>query len=354
MKATCTILSAIIVSCVTSAFFNKPMFAKPEKEVAHGVAPSLTFAESQVHMVFSTGDSILYCFSTNQGESFSKPLFAGFVPNLSVGGGRGPQIISANGHLLIAVASTEGNLYTFTKKDKSSLWKEGARINDTSEIAKEAFVSLSSNRNGDVYAVWLDLRYDNKNKIVGAKSLDGGQTWSKNKIIYRSPDSTVCECCRPSVVMKDETVVVMFRNWLKGNRDMHVITSTDGGSHFGEAVKAGDGSWKLNGCPMDGGALIIDSDNTIHTVWRRQQEIFIWTKGKKEQSVTQGRQCVIAGDKGKHYIAFVDEGKIYCRKPDGNKVELGRGSYPDIVKTDLGSVVCAWEVGGRIYTASVK
>jgi hypothetical protein len=137
-------------------------------------------------------------------------------------------------------------------------------------VAKEAFVSLASNENGEVYAVWLDLRNNNKNKIAGAKSSDGGATWSRNKIIYTSPDGTVCECCKPSVEMGNRVIAVMFRNWLNGNRDLFITKSVDGGQSFDKVMQLGEGNWKLNACPMDGGALIINNDNTITTVWRRE------------------------------------------------------------------------------------
>ena len=86
-------------------------------------------------------------------------------------------------------------------------------------------------------------------------------------MIYSSPDTTVCECCKPSVAMKGNKVYVMFRNWLNGNRDLHIIQSNDGGINFGKAQKLGEGSWKLKGCPMDGGGVIINTDNSILTVF---------------------------------------------------------------------------------------
>ncbi|MEJ7682118.1 MAG: sialidase family protein [Segetibacter sp.] len=101
---------------------------------------------------------------------------------------------------------------------------------------------------------WL-LKSPKGQNVYGAKSVDGGKTWSKNILVYESPDSTVCECCKPSVTMKGNNVYVMFRNWLNGSRDLYVIKSSDGGKSFAQAQKLGKGSWKLNGCPMDGGGL---------------------------------------------------------------------------------------------------
>src|SRR5207249_5361510 len=123
-------------------------------------------------------------------------------------------------------------------------------------------------------AVWLELRENKQNKIFGEKSNDSRKTWSKNSLIYASPDSTVCECCKPSVAMKGTAVYVMFRNWLNGNRDLYLIRSSDGGNTFGHAQKLGNGNWALNGCPMDGGGLTINKNGDPETVGKRQSKIF--------------------------------------------------------------------------------
>lgn len=45
----------------------------------------------------------------------------------------------------------------------------------------------------NAFAVWLDIRNDNGKgqRIFGAQSSDGGVTWSKNILVYASPDNTV-------------------------------------------------------------------------------------------------------------------------------------------------------------------
>ena len=54
-------------------------------------------------------------------------------------------------------------------------------------------------------------------------------------------------------------VAVMWRNWLNGSRDMFAALSSDGGKTFATAQKLGSGTWKLNGCPMDGGSIAVRS-----------------------------------------------------------------------------------------------
>lgn len=347
------IISCIAIITLAQSFINLPVkILAGEKSMAiNGKAPSIIAEGNTVYMTYASGDSILFCFSAYKGKSFSVPALVAVLPNLSVGGGRGPQVVLMGDQLIVAAADTKGDLYTFIKKKSALTWEAGGRINDIPEVAKEAFVSLAANSQGEVYAIWLDLRGDNKNKIAGSSSLDAGKTWSKNKIIYKSPDSTVCECCKPSVAMKNKLVVVMFRNWMKGNRDLYIIQSKDGGSNFGKAQKLGEGSWKLNGCPMDGGGIVINSDNTINTVWRRQENVYRCEAGKKEEMIAVGKQCVIAGNNGNDFIALVDEGKVYSIKPDGTKIEVGSGRYPQLAATGESTAFCAWEKEGKVYYA---
>lgn len=353
MNRTIAILAGIKLSLLLQSFIPLLPVSTVGKDEGpvFGMAPSLFSENGKVYMAFASGDSIQYCLSNDKGKRFSAPMFVAVLPKLGVGGGRGPQIIAVKGRLMIAAVDDIGNIYTFTKNEQAITWEKMGRINDVPDIAKEGFVSFAANNRGEVYAVWLDLRTDKKNKIAGAMSRNGGRTWSKNKIIYMSPDSTVCECCKPSVEMKDRLVVVMFRNFINGNRDLHIIQSADGGLNFGEARKLGEGSWKLNGCPMDGGGLVINSDNSVQTIWRRQGNIFRCEAGKKEEWIAVGKQCVMAGNKGSNYIAFMNDGKAYCIKPDKTLVELGRGGYPQIESTGATSAICAWENEGKIIFA---
>ena len=58
--------------------------------------------------------------------------------------------------------------------------------------------------------------------LRGALRPTAALTWSKNVLIYQSPDGTICECCHPSVAIdKSGRILVMWRNSLGGSRDMY-------------------------------------------------------------------------------------------------------------------------------------
>jgi hypothetical protein len=202
----------------------------------------------------------------------------------------------------------------------------------------------------NAFAVWLDLRENGHNKIFGARSNDGGRRWSKNFLIYSSPDSSVCECCKPSTVIKGNDVYVMFRNWLNGNRDLYLIRSSDGGNTFGQAQKLGDGNWKLDGCPMDGGTFVVTESGNVETVWKRKDNIYACETGKPEARIGEGRNCTMEIVNGKNVYAWTENGRVVLLKPGGTKEKLGAGSLPILKSLDNAHVICVWENEKQIHS----
>ena len=58
-------------------------------------------------------------------------------------------------------------------------------------------------------------------------------------------------------------IVVMWRNWLGGSRDMYLARSRDGVT-FSKPEKLGTGTWQINACPMDGGGLVDFAEQRRH------------------------------------------------------------------------------------------
>ncbi|HEU5052111.1 MAG TPA: sialidase family protein [Hanamia sp.] len=349
-------LSTILLGfCSISFFFsckqkNSNTFAVKEFVVAEGQMPSLVRAgDDGVDLVYGKGDSILYTHS-NDGKAFSDPVLVDVLPGLYSFATRGPQIAETDSGPVITACTQEGNIFSYYKK--GSNWFKGALVNDTAGIAKEGLMDLSADGK-KVFAVWLDLRGNQRNKIVGARSEDGGKTWLPNKILYVSPDSVVCACCKPSVAVHGKEVDVMFRNWLGGNRDLYLLHSTDGGVSFSPAQKLGEGSWILNACPMDGGGLAINENGKVQTVWRRKDSIYADVPGEKEKLLGAGKNCTVANVRDQFYFAWSDSSKIRLLTPDGKKLSLGEGMLPVMTSINEHEILCAWEDEQQIHAALI-
>ena len=322
--------------------------------VAQGEIPNL-FVDSKnvIHLTYGKGDSILYCYSSDKGKTFSSSVLVDTMPNLFSFAMRGPQIAAANNTVVIIATDKRGDIFSW-QKDTSGKWLKGARVNDVDTIAKEGLTALGSDGNKNLVAVWLDLRNDHKNNLFGSKSADGGITWSKNFMIYTSPDGHICECCKPSVAINGSNVFVMFRNWVMGNRDLYLIKSLDGGTTFSAAEKLGTDSWQLNGCPMDGGGLAISSGNIAETVWRRKNKIYACEMGQQEKEIGEGKSCTIASAGNKNVYAWIQNGKVICLLPDGKKQEIGEGSLPVLKPVSENEVLCVWEADKNIKSRLIQ
>lgn len=320
--------------------------------IAKGQMPQVAKDKNNgIHIVYGSGDSIMY-ISSRDGNSFTSPSVIAFLPKLFASAMRGPQIAAVADGIVVTACTKEGNIFSF-RKEASGKWTRARKVNEVKEVAKEALMALSAD-GFNVYAVWLAVKNPKGQNVYGAKSIDGGKTWTKNRLLYESPDGTVCECCKPSIAMKGNNVYVMFRNWLKGNRDLYLIRSSDAGKSFGQAQKLGNGSWKLNGCPMDGGGLVIDKNGNPKTVWRREGKIYASTPGMPEKEIGEGHNCSIETINNKNSYAWTENGNVVVMKPGGKKIILGKGSLPLVKALNNEQLICIWENEKQIHASVLE
>jgi len=318
--------------------------------VSKGRMPSLcSDTAGHVFIAFGSADSIFLITASGNGPAFSTPELVAVLPGLVASSMRGPQVASTSSELIITAGNKAGNLFSFSKSTGGN-WLPAVKINDVDTVSKEGLTALGAD-GSRAFAVWLDLR-DGHNKIMGASSADGGKTWSANTTAYASPDTTVCECCKPSVVVKGDNVYIMFRNQLAGMRDLYLVQSADAGKHFSEAQQLGTGSWALNGCPMDGGGLVINH-GIAETLWRRKDSIFYCKAGEKEMGVGKGKNCTIESINGKNLYAWTENGDVIIVTPDGSHRNLGKGQLPQIKRMNDTTVLCVWENEKQVYAEMV-
>jgi len=200
----------ILVACSEKRNRTKEDFV-----IANGQMPSLAKdKQNDLHVVYGCGDSILFTYMFATDTAFNPPLIS-VLPDLAASHTWGPQIACSDNGLTVTACNSNGHIFSYHNAGTAN-WTSTARVNDADTIANENIMSPGGDGKYD-YAVWLGLRGSGQNKIYGARTHDGGKTWSSNKLIFESPDTTVCQCCKPSVVVNDNKVYVMFRNWFDGN-----------------------------------------------------------------------------------------------------------------------------------------
>lgn len=350
------------------------VFAGEAIELARGEAsrhpqqPQLAVDGSGgIHIVYGIHDVVCYQSSTDGGKTFGKATELTFAHAMSLGMRRGPRIAATNKAICITAIGgkqgrgRDGDVLAMSSQDGGKTWTGPVQVNDVDDAAREGLHAMAAGPKGEMCCVWLDLR-NKATEIAASTSLDGGKTWSKNVLAYKSPDGSVCECCHPSVAIDERgRIYVQWRNSLGGNRDIYVTTSTDGGKKFANATKLGTGTWPLKACPMDGGAIAV-TGNQVSSVWRRDKSLFLVRSGKSaEEPLGTGEQPWIASTKDGPFVVWLNKrGEQAFLLTPGQKTPVSlanRAGDPVIAAspTGTGPVVATWESrDGKNHTILCK
>ena len=205
--------------------------------------PQMAVSGTFTGLTYGAGDSIYFLSSRDEGKTFTAPVRVGGGAVIPLSRHRGPRIvISGDTVVITAVAGktlstaqhahglpSDGDLMAWKSTDHGVSWSKGTVVNDVPGSPTEGLHTLAADGHGNLFAAWLDHRGGKGTKLYGARSTDGGMTWAKNVQIYASPDGSICECCHPSAAFtSDGRILVMFRNWLGGSRDLYLTESGDG------------------------------------------------------------------------------------------------------------------------------
>lgn len=312
--------------------------------IGRGDEPQITSdLKNVVRLVYGNGDSIYYALSTDKGKTFSKPTLVAEVPEMQLGMSRGPQITSSKDYSVVTSMDKQGNIHAYRLTHRSGQWQKIGNVNDSEGSAPEGLMSIASDDNNNFFAVWLDLREERQNNICFSVLKRDGH-WDKNKFVYKSPDGHVCECCKPSIVVNGNHVSIMFRNWLMGSRDLYLISSSDRGEKFTGATRLGNDTWHLNGCPMDGGGITINTDNHVRTAWQRQGYVYSCEPGKSEERIGEGRAVGINSK-----IVFWEKGQeLFIKNDRGVPQKIGEGSSLSILQLTDRNILAIWSSEKRI------
>jgi hypothetical protein len=319
--------------------------------------PQMVVQGHDVFLTFGGPNEIYFARSSDDGHSFPRPVRIASVPKMDLGRHRGPRIALAGKALVVTAvikdeaAGLPGDLVAWRSTDNGTHWSEPVRVNDVRMAANEGLHDLASDGKNLLFATWLDHRALQAKQpgvgpqLYGAVSKDGGRTWSKNVLVYKSPSGSICSCCHPNAVAESSgALYVMFRNDVEGSRDEYLIESQDGGRSFGAARKLGSGTWPLNACPMDGGGLAVEGNEFV-SVWRRDKTIYTASGSSGEHEIGPGKDADIALTRDGRFLIWTSPEGLVVSGPDARKPALldAQGGFGQLRRLDDDRVVAAWE-----------
>jgi len=310
--------------------------------------PQLAASNGTVAIAFGSGESIWLARSTDNGRTFAPPAKVADLPKLLLGRHRGPRVVVTGNTILVSAIATESDLHLWRSTDGGRTWSKPIVINDKPTAAREGLHAMAADSEGHVAAAWLDDRLPGGKRLWGAFSNDGGATWSKNVMLH---EGAICECCHPSLLSLGKgEFAVMWRNKLDGSRDFYVRHLRDG-KPVGAEVKQGEGTWKLEACPMDGGGIALHN-SVISTAWRREHDIYLVRSGKPEVKLGPGMDVALAANSKGEYAVWTNGKGIDALLPGSSTpTRLAEaGAFPAILALPDGAVLAAWEENGAIST----
>jgi hypothetical protein len=315
-----------------------------------GTQPQLAASGDQVYLAVGAGNTISVARSDDGGATFAAPVALPAAGVLSLGRHRGPRIAAtARAVVVTAVAGAkgggaDGDLLAWRSTDRGRTWSAPVTINRVRGAAREGLHGFAADPSGLLVLAWLDLR-DQGTRLYAALSRDDGATWSPDRLVYASPSGTICQCCHPSVAIgPGGRIVVMFRNSLDGRRDLYVTESRDGET-FAPPVKQGVGSWRLDACPMDGGAIVAAADG-VTSIWRREGDVFLVSGRGPESRLGAGHDPTAAGSAHGVDAAWTAPQGIAVRMAGAAPAVVGPGGFASLLAR-RDTLVVASEHDGR-------
>ena len=237
-------------------------------------APHVSLTDGNVPLVQWTkgGTSGGIFTSRLVGGSFTSPVQvtpAGMAVNVGSSYGVDLECASDTAFVCFKTASFfDGKVYAVRSLDGGQTWGDTLRIdseNTNFPYMPELFVRPGGHPmvgyiRSDSFEVVVDQKF--------TQSMDGGLTWSPE--ISTSPTGLgfmPCECCPPTQVAYDNTVMSLWR-YNEGNvRDIHAVISTDNGSTFTQFERIDSTYWVTGQCPTTGPDATISGDSVVVT-WK--------------------------------------------------------------------------------------
>jgi hypothetical protein len=372
-------LSALLLAVQTATPIHPVTLKTPEgaREPQVSVQPILTgipdppigrFGGTEsdpvaVHVVFGTKNAIYVSSSRDRAGSFFDPVRVANVGSLALGMRRGPRIAASGPWVVVTAIAGErgggrdGDLLCWRSEDYGLSWNPAGRINSKEGSAREGLHAMAAGPKGAIFCAWIDLDGDAP-RICGALSKDAGGSWG-TPVVVQGDSTAICPCCHPSVAIDaNGAVAVMWRGQENGARDMVVARSENGGTTFSSPAKIGSGTWKLDACPMDGGALVSTLGRTL-SVWRRQDKIYRAEMTGDEVSLGDGEQPWIAmGPVGLCVVWLRKRGGplLLWWKGRDLPLEIDSAANDPVVaspESHSGPVIAAWESGAGDHTRIV-
>ncbi len=250
---------------------------KCAKTVTSAFAPN-----GDLWRLWVSNESMYFQISTDEGVTFSKAKQVAIAKEkIAARNENRPKIGFDNFQgVYLSWAMPRERKYTADirfsySKDYGKTFTTPITVNDDNLLAGHSFNEMLVSGEGDISLSWLDGRLAHKQRQQG-KKINGSALYlakanMRNNETQFSNDSlavNTCVCCRIAMTVNQQDELAIFWRHIYGDnmREFALLTLSEN-SPTPEPIQISHDQWQINGCPHQGGAISIDTDNTYHMVW---------------------------------------------------------------------------------------
>ncbi|WP_395751875.1 sialidase family protein [Prosthecobacter sp.] len=270
-----------------------PVFARGtevllERVPEGGVQPQIVATrEGTLHLVYlkgaPQGGDVRYVSKKAGTSEWSTPRTINSTPGSAVAMGtiRGAQIAVGKDDSVHVVWNGPGGknqpsplLYSRSLNRGATFEKQRDLKSDTQGL--DGGASIAASAKGEVFVVWHGAPAgaapgEINRRVFVLKSTDNGANFSRPQIANED-DPGVCACCslKTFVTPGGELLTLYRAARTMGQRDITLMTSTDGGASF---QHRNVGPWAINMCPMSSASVVAAGAKT-RAAWEAEGRIY--------------------------------------------------------------------------------
>jgi hypothetical protein len=307
--------------------------------------------------------------SGDGGRTFGPPVRVNDVDGEARLNGEQPPRAAIHGTAITVVWTAKGASGTRLVQSRSDnggrSFAKSMTVPGGDAAGNRGWENAAADRNGRVYAVWLDHRElaqqdgavaasHHDHAAASAAKPDGVAMAQRSKLYLASVDGAVapraitggvCYCCKTALATgADGGIFAAWRHVYPGNiRDIAFTSSRDGGKTFVPPLRVSEDQWVLEGCPDDGPAMAVDGKSRIHIVW---PTLITEKTGESAKTAEKSRSSVADGEPTiALFYAMSADGRSFT--PRKRIPTEGMPHHPQIAIGPDGSLTIVWDEGAN-------
>lgn len=137
-----------------------------------------------------------------------------------------------------------------------------ASENSPQQICRMGNIAINKFGNPVISYMKYSLNFSNPKQMVRTSN-DYGLTFNTAVEASLNAAEEPCECCKSSLIVKDENIFLLFRNNENNKRNSHVAKSNNNGLSFDIVNDIDDFDWVLNACPASTTNGVVYGDSLL-------------------------------------------------------------------------------------------